>query len=67
MKIADLYRMFDTTGFNGESISNQELNSLLLVNQEMVLLMEYRKDATMAASFRVTGESIRRMIEARNQ
>ena len=66
MSITELYRLFDTTGLNGDAISDQELNSLLLVNREIISLMEYRKDATMANSFRVAGESIRRMIDARS-
>ena len=65
MKIADLYRKFDRSGFDGDPITNAELDELLRINQEMVALMEWRGDSTMAASFRATGESIRRMIEAR--
>jgi hypothetical protein len=63
-----LYRKFDMTGAcGGELITNPELETLSTINDDMIELMEWRGDSTMAESFRETGESIRRMIEARKE
>lgn len=64
-RLTELHKLFNESGFKGRPISDQELRDLKASFEEMADYMDWRGDRTMANSFRLENEAVKRMIEAR--
>lgn len=64
-RLTELHKLFAESGIKGRPIGDQELRDLKVRLEELTEYMDWRGDRTMAHSFILETESVKRMIAAR--
>mgnify|MGYP003451226030 CR=1 FL=1 len=57
-----LHKLFDESGISGRPITDAELEEWKTLTEKLADYMDWRGDKTMANSFRLENQGVRRMI-----